>query len=150
MTRHRFAALLAAGAMLFALGAARGQEKKADPTRGTVSGTVTAKGDRWIEVRADGEKHPRRYVAPWKGGLAADGGGPDATTIAMLKGVPANARVKLDWALADDRPRIVKLEVFGEGDAGKKPEMKGTADPAKPEPGEKPGPEVAPAPRPKM
>ena len=114
-------------ALAFTLGAsglclAGGQDKKPDEKKeetrkGTVTGVVTAKGDNWIEVKADGEEKARRYTPHWKGGLPKDGGGPDKEVVAAIQKTPLNSRVKLEWEF-QERPRVVKIEVL------KKPEEK--------------------------
>ena len=117
--RCTLAGLLAVGAM--ALGPAADDKKPADkkdePRKGTVTGVVSAKGDNWIEVKADGEEKARKYVPHWKGGLPKDGGGPDKTMVAKIKETPLNSRVKIDWEF-EERARVVKIEVL------KKPEEK--------------------------
>ena len=105
-----FAAVLAAVATT--------QEKKVEPRKGTVTGQVTAKGDNWIEVKADGEEKARRYVPHWRGGAPADGGGPDKDMLAKIKDTPLKSRVKLDWEF-EERARVVKIEVLKKPD-GKK------------------------------
>jgi hypothetical protein len=92
-------------------------DKKEEARKGTVTGEVTAKGDNWIEVKADGEEKARRYVPHWKGGMPAQGGGPDKEMVAKIKETPLKARVKLDWEF-EERTRVVKIEVL------KKPEEK--------------------------
>jgi hypothetical protein len=103
-------------------GIAAAQDKKPDgkqdePRKGTVTGLVTAKGENWIEVKADGEEKARRYVPHWKGGAPAAGGGPDKEMVAEIKKVPLNSRVELKWVF-EERPRVEKLTVL------KKPEEK--------------------------
>src|SRR5215470_7333719 len=93
------------------------EKKKDEPRKGTVTGVVTAKGDNWIEVKADGEEKARRYVPHWRGGAPAQGGGPDKDMVAEITKVPLNARVKLDWTF-EERHRVEKIEVL------KKPEEK--------------------------
>ena len=111
-----FAAALAAGTTA--------QDKKAELRKGTVTGQVTAKGDNWIEVKADGEEKARRYVPHWKGGAPADGGGPDKDMLAKIKDTPLKSRVKLEWEF-EERARVVKIEVL------KKPDQKKDAHPPK-------------------
>ena len=90
----------------------RSEEPKKDAEKkGTVTGVVTAKGENWIEVKADGEEKPRRYVPHWKGGAPSAGGGPDKEMIAKLKDVPVKARVRLEWVF-EERPRVEKIEVL--------------------------------------
>ncbi|HVL12009.1 MAG TPA: hypothetical protein VM529_05560 [Gemmata sp.] len=92
-------------------------DKKEEHRKGVVTGLVTAKGDNWIEVTADGEEKGRRYVPHWRGGAPADGGGPDKEMVATIKGTPLKARVRVEWEF-EERARVVKLEVL------KKPEPK--------------------------
>ncbi len=82
--------------------------------KGTVTGVVTAKGESWIEVKADGEEKARRYVPHWRGGAPAAGGGPDKEVVARIKEVPVHSRVKLDWSF-EERPRVEKIEVLRAG-----------------------------------
>lgn len=91
--------------------------KKDEERKGTVSGVVTAKGDNFIEIKADGEEKPRRYVPHWKGGAPAQGGGPDKDMVAKIKETPLKARVRIEWVF-EERPRVEKIEVL------KKPESK--------------------------
>jgi hypothetical protein len=93
------------------------EKKKDEPRKGTVTGIVAAKGDNWIEVKADGEEKARRYVPHWKGGLPKDGGGPDKDMVAKIKETAVNSRVRLEWEF-EERARVVKIEVL------KKPEEK--------------------------
>ena len=79
--------------------------------KGTATGVVTAKGDNWIEVKADGEEKGRRYVPHWRGGNPKDGGGPDKEMVAKIKDVPLKARVRLEWSF-QERPRVEKIEVL--------------------------------------
>jgi hypothetical protein len=99
-------------------------KKSEEGRKGTVTGVVTAKGDNWIEVKADGEEKARKYVPHWRGGNPDKGGGPDKEMVAEIKKVAVNSRVKLDWEF-EERARVVKIEVL------KKPEDK--KDEKKPE-----------------
>jgi hypothetical protein len=90
---------------------------KDEVRKGSVTGVVTAKGDNWIEVKADGEEKARRYFPHWRGGAPNQGGGPDKEIAAEIKKAPLNSRVKLDWSF-EERPRVEKIEVL------KKPEEK--------------------------
>jgi hypothetical protein len=87
-------------------------EKKDEARKGTVTGILTARGETWIEVRADGEEKARRYVPHWRGGAPAQGGGADKEMVAKLKGIPVNSRVTLDWVF-EERPRVEKIEILG-------------------------------------
>jgi hypothetical protein len=109
----RLAGALALALTVSAAGRAEDPKKKdADEgKKGTVTGIVTAKGDNWIEVKADGEEKPRRYMANWKGGLPKDGGGPDKDVVAKIKETPVKARVRIEWSF-HERPRVEKIEVL--------------------------------------
>lgn len=96
----------------------KSEDKKDEPRKGTVTGVVSAKGDNWIEVKADGEEKARRYVPHWRGGAPAAGGGPDKDMLAKIKETPLNSRVKIDWEF-EERFRVVKIDVVKKPDGGK-------------------------------
>src|SRR5688572_29785487 len=59
-------------ALALTITTARADDAKKSPDegkKGTVTGVVTAKGEAWIEVKADGEEKARKYTPHWKGGL---------------------------------------------------------------------------------
>lgn len=87
------------------------KENKPESRKGEVTGVVAAKGDNWIEVKADGEEKARRYVPHWRGGNPNMGGGPDKAMVAELKKVPLKSRVRLEWSF-EERPRVEKIEVL--------------------------------------
>src|SRR4051794_31410603 len=117
-TRRAFVWALAVAVVGGIAVAQKEKDKKDEPRKGTVTGVVSAKGDNWIEVKADGEEKARRYVPHWKGGLPKDGGGPDKEMVAKIKETPLNARVKIDWEF-EERARVVKIEVLKKPDGGK-------------------------------
>jgi hypothetical protein len=124
------ACFLGISAMLLCLGAGTAEDKKPDEKkvekkddkkgeegrRGTVTGMVVAKGENWIEVKADGEEKGRRYAAQWKANPGG-GGGPDKEIVAEIKKVPVNSRVEVKW-MFDERARVEKITIL------KKPEEK--------------------------
>jgi hypothetical protein len=119
LPRLVLAGLLAVGCGLCATAQEKKDDKKKDePRKGTVTGVVSAKGENWIEVKADGEEKGRKYVPHWKGGLPKDGGGPDKDVVAKIKDTPLKTRVRLEWVF-EERPRVVKLEVLKKPDAKK-------------------------------
>jgi hypothetical protein len=110
--RTMLAGLLACVVATAASAQDKKDEKKADePRKGTVTGIVAAKGDNWIEIKADGEEKARRYVPHWRGGAPASGGGPDKDVVAKIKGTPLHARVRIEWVF-EERPRVEKIEVL--------------------------------------
>lgn len=109
--------LALAAAFLATTGTTRSQapkdkkENKPEARKGEVTGIVTAKGDNWIEVKADGEEKGRKYVPHWRGGNPDKGGGPDKSMVAEIKKVPVKSRVRLEWSF-EERPRVEKIEVL--------------------------------------
>jgi len=102
------------------LGAAADEKKKDEPATksGTVVGMLTAKGDNWIEVTADGEEKGRRYVPHWVGGAPDKGGGLDKNMLKIIKDLKLGSRVKVQWEF-EERPRVVKVEVIKSADKDK-------------------------------
>ena len=86
-------------------------DKKPEKRSGTIVGEVTAKAQNWIEVKADGEDKPRRYVPHWRGGLPKDGGGPDKEMLKAIAGVKVGSRVEIKWEF-EERPRVLKIDVL--------------------------------------
>ena len=132
MTRRSLAWLLALGLVTPVVAAPQKAEEKKDEKKdekgrkGTVTGIVTAKGDNWVEVKADGEEKARRYTPPWKGGNPSQGGAFDKEVVGKIKETPLQSRVTLDWSF-DERPRVEKIEVLKKGEPKKdekKPEKK--------------------------
>ena len=111
----RLAGVLGLALTVSAAGRADDAKKSPDEgKKGTVTGVVTAKGDNWIEVKADGEEKARKYVPHWKGGAPAAGGGPDKAMVARLKEIPLKSRVRLEWTF-EERPRVEKIEILKSG-----------------------------------
>ncbi|MCS7020625.1 MAG: hypothetical protein NZ703_04080 [Gemmataceae bacterium] len=90
------------------------ESPKEEKRKGTVVGVVTAKGENWLEVKADGEEKARRYVPHWRGGLPDQGGGFDKAMLAQIRITPVGSVVRLEWEF-EERPRVVKLEVLKKG-----------------------------------
>jgi hypothetical protein len=101
-------------------------KKEPEKKSGTVTGTLTAKGETWIEVKADGEEKARRYTPHWVGGAPAQGGGFDKAVLQTIRGLKVNSRVRLEWDF-EERPRVVKVEVLKEAATEPKPEAGGEA-----------------------
>jgi hypothetical protein len=88
-------------------------EKKARKRGGTVIGTLTKKGDNFIEVKADGEEKARKYVPHWVGGAPAQGGGPDKKMLAVFGKLKVGSRVEVKWEF-DERPRAIAVKLLHE------------------------------------
>ena len=75
--------------------AASGQERKPDEKKeekksGSVAGVLAAKGDNWIEVKADGEEKARRYMPQWLGANLQQGAGLDKKMLEVIKSLLQN------------------------------------------------------------
>jgi hypothetical protein len=93
-----------------------GKDKKDDKKepavrKGTVVGTVTAKGKGYIEVKADGEEKARRYVPHWVGGPPDKGGGLDKKMLKVFDELKIGARIRLEWEW-EERARAVRIEIL--------------------------------------
>jgi len=76
--------------------------EKATTKKGTVAGVLTAKGDGWVEIKADGEEKARRYYP--------HGNSPPELRQA-IRDTSLGSRVRIDWEFLE-RPRVLKLEVI--------------------------------------
>jgi len=89
-------------ALAVAMGAVAARAE--EPRGGTVTGLLVAKGEAWIEVRADDAKEPVRYTPRWlEGGL-------DPTMVATIKKLVVPNRVKLAWQF-EERPRVLSVDM---------------------------------------
>jgi hypothetical protein len=95
MTRLLTALLVASLVGLTALA----QDPK-EPRTGTVTGTVTARQEKWIEVKADGEEKARRYFA-----------GNDKEALKAIHDVAVGSRVRLEWK-DTGHMMVAKVEVL--------------------------------------
>ena len=115
---HRVAPIL--GGMLSSLMivcltcAGSAQEKKNDANegkKGKALGTLTAKSENSIEVKADGEEKARRYVPRWIGGAPANGGGPEKALLKVFKGLKVGSRVEVQWVF-EERLRALSVKTL--------------------------------------
>jgi hypothetical protein len=111
-----FAAVLSALilTLLPAFVTAGAQEKQKDPNegkKGKTIGTLTEKKDNYIEVRADGEEKPRRYVPQWRGGMPAEGGGLDKKMLKTFKDLKIGSRIEVEWVF-EERFRAVNIKLL--------------------------------------
>jgi hypothetical protein len=95
------------------------EEKKGKKRGGTVVGTLTRKGENFIEVKADGEEKARKYVPHWIGGAPAQGGGPDKKMLAVFSKLKVGSRVEVKWEF-EERLRAVAVKVLHEPPGAKK------------------------------
>lgn len=115
---HRLPSLL--GAILFCLALATlsaadgAQEKKpsaGEGKKGKTIGTLAAKAETFIEVKADGEEKARRYVPRWIGGAPAAGGGLDKAMLKTFKSLKIGSRVEVRWVF-EERFRALSVKVL--------------------------------------
>jgi hypothetical protein len=78
---------------------------------GTLNGVIAAKGETWIEVRADGEEGSKRYIPRWIGGLPKNGGGFEKSMLEKIAKVKVGNQVKLSW-LMEEHLRVTALDVI--------------------------------------
>jgi hypothetical protein len=131
MQLRELMAVLLGGALCLAWAAASSTSSagdKEEKRKGTVVGLLTAKGDNFIEVKADGEEKARKYVPHWVGGAPAQGGGPEKIMVKQIAQLKVGSRLRIEWEF-DERPRVVRVEVLkapeGSGDEKKGEEKKG-------------------------
>lgn len=100
---------------LLAWSATEGGEKKAkDPMegkKGTAIGVLVAKGENFIELKADGEEKARKYVPEWRGGAPAQGGGPDKAMLKKFSTLTVGSRIEVEWVF-HERLRALDIKVL--------------------------------------
>jgi|SRR5581483_4463466 len=84
--------------------------------KGKTIGTLSAKGEAFIEVKADGEEKARKYVPEWKGGAPAAGGGPDKEMLKVFSTLKVGSRVEVEWVF-HERFRALKVTVLKAADS---------------------------------
>src|SRR5205085_825248 len=97
---------------------AQDKKKEKDPMegkKGTAIGTLTAKGENFIELKADGEEKARKYVPQWVGGLPAKGGGPDKKILKIISELKVGSRIEVEWVF-EERLRALNLKVIKAAD----------------------------------
>lgn len=84
---------------------AKGNEIKA---KGTLVGTVAASGPAWLEITGEDGK-TQRYIPEWRGGMPADGGGPDKEVVKQIQALKPGDRIRVAWHL-DRHLRVESIE----------------------------------------
>jgi hypothetical protein len=87
------------------------EKDKNEGKKGKTAGILTAKGENFIEVQADGEEKARKYVPQWKGGLPAKGGGPDKAMLKTFRSLKVGSRIQVSWVF-EERLRALAIEVL--------------------------------------
>jgi hypothetical protein len=86
---------------------------------GIVTGVVTAKGEDWIEVKADKARKAERYVPFFTVGMIQDGQGGtpqlggkyDAGVVEQIRQITPGARVEVSWRFEQEM-RIVSINIL--------------------------------------
>ena len=74
------------------------EEKKSEKTKsGTAIGILVSKDKNSIDVKADGEEKPRKYVPHWRGGEPAKGGGLDKDMLKKFGELKVGSRIEVKW-----------------------------------------------------
>lgn len=79
-----------------------------EPTGRTV-GVLVSKGDKFIEVRGDGEEKARRYYARW---LSGPPPGFDKNILKTFQELPVGSRLLLEWVSTNHGPQVQNLQVL--------------------------------------
>lgn len=82
------------------------------PAKGTTVGILVAKGDAWMQVKGETDKEAIRYIPFWRGGMPADGGGPDKEIVAAIKKLPVSNLVEVAWEVQEKSRRIVSVKII--------------------------------------
>jgi hypothetical protein len=96
-----------------------GGQEKADANftegqAGTLSGTITDRGDTWVVIKTDGDKpQTLKFMPRWVGLNPDQGGGFEKQSLTLIKTTPIGAKVKVEWVF-QERLRIVKLTALAQ------------------------------------
>lgn len=93
-----------------------GADKKNEVRTGRTIGVVISKGDKFIEVKADGEEKPRKYHARY---LQGPPPGFDPEILKQFAKTPLESRVLLEWVATNHGPIVHRIEVLKEKKADK-------------------------------
>lgn len=98
---------------------------------GVTEGILTAKGEGFIMVRANGENESTRLLPRWIGAAPKQGGGLDKQMLIIFQQLIVGSRLKVAW-IYDEHFRAVKVQVLhvpGQDDAGNGEEPAGDDPP---------------------
>lgn len=90
---------------------AQDKKKEKDPNegkKGKTIGTLTAKAEKFIEVKADGEEKARKYVPRWVGD---GGGGLEKAMLKTFSELKVGSRVEVEWQF-EERFRALAVKVL--------------------------------------
>ncbi len=85
------------------------EEQASAEKKGTTVGVVTAKGDKFIELKGDGEERGRKYYARY---LAGPPPGFDKEILGQFERLSVGSRVQVEWVSTSHGPQIHKVSVL--------------------------------------
>jgi len=106
-------------------------EERCGTTKGQVT-EVNAKGVLTIRT----PQGPRTFAPPWRGGMPANGGGPDAEIVKQVQELAVGTYVEVGWEM-DERLRVVRVRVIAHEPGAKREEPKARPEEPKAKPEER-------------
>ena len=79
-------------------------------------GVLVSKGDKFIELRGDGEEKPRKYYARY---LSEPKPGFDPKVLATFDKLTLGSRLQLEWVSTNHGPQVTRVEVLKAGEEKK-------------------------------
>jgi hypothetical protein len=76
--------------------------------KGTIKGTIVAKGENSIDVKPFGKGPVERYLPHWRGGNPSAGGGLDKKVLQQLAPIKVGQKVTVSWEY-EERKRVVNI-----------------------------------------
>jgi hypothetical protein len=81
----------------------------------TVEGTLSAKGENWIEVKADNSEKTAKFIPQWIGGTPDKGGGFDKEVLEKIGKLKVGSRVLVHWK-QDEHLRVINVKAIDGGE----------------------------------
>ncbi|MDA9961382.1 hypothetical protein N9D63_00735 [Opitutales bacterium] len=76
--------------------------------KGTITGTIVAKGENSIDVKPFDKGPAERYLPHWRGGNPSAGGGLDKKVLQQLAPIKVGQKVTVSWEY-EERKRVVNI-----------------------------------------
>ncbi|HYF52045.1 MAG TPA: hypothetical protein VEJ63_21730 [Planctomycetota bacterium] len=80
-----------------------------------VEGTLAAKGENWIEVKAANSDKTAKFIPEWIGGMPDKGGGFDKEVIEKIAKLKVGSRVLVHWK-QDEHLRVINVKALDGGE----------------------------------
>jgi len=100
-----------------------GEKKEGDKEGGVVDGTLTAKGEKWIEVKGDKSEKGLKLIPQWIGGMPDKGGGLDKEVLEKIGKLKVGSRVRVHWK-QDEHLRVLDVKAIDGGEKKEGGEMR--------------------------